>query len=230
MRPPPACLGTAVAPTSRARLCPSLWLRRVHPHLTPLKSPATPATRRCRAQFSVTSPGTLLSATQYSASSSLMLVNVSSYNETGDYYDPAAQRMTMFYSQTCVVGKFSFAAATLFPVSFLLKMLCDGVAGMGLTGQTLTAAPDFPGGPFGHCYPSQLPPKSTIGKFKASPTAKAACAKVKDLLAGVSWDNPMGAEAGKTSKKVANASYIFNPIDCTVSWKADLNFADKVGG
>ena len=170
----------------------------------------------------------MLNATRYFTAYGLLLVNVSSYNDTADSYDPTAQTMSLLPSPDCAFGKYSFASAIPYTRAVLVKMLCDGVAGMGLNGQTLTAGRSWPGASsFGYCDQSGLPPKSSIGKFKASKTAKAACAKIKDVLANVMWDT-MGTEAGKASNNALTPALA--PLDCTVSWKADLNFFDKVGG
>ena len=123
---------------------------------------------RARTQFSITSPGTVLNATDYLTASSLILVNASSYDGI-DYY--SGQPFTLLYDQPCAVGKFAFASASAnFDTPNLVKMLCDGVAGIGIQGQMMTVGQSRCG--------TFLPPNSTIGKFKAGPTAKAACAKL----------------------------------------------------
>ena len=187
----------------------------------------------------------MVNKTQYWSGSNLLLVNASSYDENDDYYNYEAQRLQdLLPGAYCVVSKFSLAAAKAYPSAILLKMLCEGVAGIGIHGWTLAATGPYPQS---ECVNWKLPPKSSIRKFKASPSAKAACGKIKGVLGNIAQGsapakmqglvNPMASTPGmdtmdtlKPAAAKAKKSSPFAPLNCSVSWATAFNLADKVGG
>ena len=195
-------------------------------------------------QFSLTSPGAVLNATHYFSEFSLLLVNASSYDNTNS---DSADRIQVILNDdpNCVIGAYSFTGARPLPDAALLKAMRDGVAGLGIQGQTVTATPGRYS--FGVCDASWLPPKSSIRKFKASPSAKAACGKIKGVLGNIAQGsapakmqgrvNPMASTPGmdtmdtlKPAAAKAKKSSPFAPLNCSVSWATAFNLSDKVGG
>ena len=177
------------------------------------------------AQFSMASPGTVLNATHRALGASLVMANTSSYD--GSFMSMPG---TVVEGKGCAVGSLSYSGTLTVPAPFFnkdimpeplltLRMLCGGTAGLGIASQLLIVD---------QVCDVQLPANSSLVPFKASSSAKAACDKVKDVLASVTPFDP-GSFSGKAQRpNVSTAASAFAPTNCTASWKATVTTPSKV--
>ena len=149
------------------------------------------------------------------------MVKTAAYDDSGADLASWRSQRSLFEGEACALGKFSLSSAIAFPDATVLRWLCSGEAGLGITGQTLVNGQSW-------CDMSPLPPKSSIAPFKASRSAKAACDKVKDVLAGASLAGVAPAKM-QQRRNVSTAPASVFAINCTASWKATVSTPNKVG-
>ena len=97
-----------------------------------------------------------------------------------------------------------------------LALLCSGDAGIGIQTQIVVA---------GAVDTYQAPAKNALVKFKASPSAAAACDKVKGLFP----NTPGTAGANPNGKAKALVAAPVSQLACNVTFKATATTANKVG-